>query len=75
MSINPFGPNLNFKLTALKQRKLKWMSHMEGSNSTLFDILASTYGIRSWTIENLEEYYKLNMLQDHLWKAYCSRSI
>ena len=29
----------------------------------------------SWTNNSLEEYLKLNMLQDHIWKAYCSRSI
>ena len=28
----------------------------------------------SWTINNLEEYFKLNMLQDHISKAYCSRN-
>ena len=35
-----------------------------GYDSALFEILASTYGPDSWTINNLEGYSKSNMLQE-----------
>ena len=56
-----------------------------GDEFCFFDIFSSTCGpgpwtirtLWSWTINNLEEYSRLNMLQDHIWKSYmyCSRSI
>ena len=41
------------------------------------NILASV-DLRSrtiWTITNLKEFSKSNMLQDHIWNAHCSRSM
>ena len=42
--------------------------------SAFFKTVASTYGMWSWAINNLEEYSKLNMLQDHIRTAYYSRA-
>ena len=47
-----------------------------GVFSQFCDILARNYAplIRSWSINDLEYYFKLNMLQEHYLNAHCSKS-
>ena len=55
---------------------LRFCPWLTDQDQLLLDHMLQDY-IRTiwfWTINNLEEYFKSNMLQDHIWSAYCSRS-